>query len=85
MDTEVRPDASETAAASDLLRYDIHQNFLARLELAGVLKKTSRTLARWDALRIGPPAIRIGRSIYYKRSSVLEWIEANERKPRRRG
>ena len=85
MDTEVRRVASETVAASDLLRYDIHQNFLTRLELAAVLKKTDRTLTRWDALRIGPPAIRIGRSVYYKRSSVLEWIASNERKPRRRG
>ena len=55
MDTEVRRVASETVAASDLLRYDIHQNFLTKLELAGVLKKTGRTLGRWDALRIGPP------------------------------
>jgi hypothetical protein len=83
MNTEVQPESSETAAL-ELLRCDIRQNFLTKLELARILKRNPRTLDRWDVLRIGPPIIRIGRAVYYKRSSVLAWIEANESRPLRR-
>ena len=83
MNTEVQPDSSE-AAASELLRSDIRQNLLTKLELAQLLGRNIRTLDRWDVLRIGPPIIKIGRATYYKRSSVLAWIEANESRPLRR-
>ena len=59
--------------------------YLSRDELALQLDRTPRTLERWESLRIGPPITRIGKTPYYKKESVLAWLESRERKPTRRG
>jgi predicted DNA-binding transcriptional regulator AlpA len=68
---------------------------LSLLESAGLLEKneiakeltvSTRTLDRWHTQRIGPPRVQIGRKIFYRRSSLIEWLQAQEdsRKGRRR-
>lgn len=52
--------------------------FLTPDALARELGKSPRTLARWDVLRCGPPKIRVGRSVYYRRTSVRQWLESRE-------
>jgi predicted DNA-binding transcriptional regulator AlpA len=37
------------------------------------------TIRRWEALKIGPPRIKIGRMVRYRRSSLRDWLLANER------
>lgn len=52
--------------------------FMTTEELAAELKLNKRTLDRWDALGIGPPRTRVGRTVFYRRSSVQKWLSAQE-------
>jgi predicted DNA-binding transcriptional regulator AlpA len=47
---------------------------------------TPDTLSRWEARREGPPCMRIGRKVFYRRSSVEQWLLNREqsRAPRQR-
>jgi aromatic ring-cleaving dioxygenase len=56
------------------------EQFLSKAELAERLGgRSERTLANWRAKRIGPPFVRAGRTILYRRSSFEAWLIANER------
>ena len=60
-------------------------DFFTKDQLGKVLNKDPRTLDRWHAMRQGPPRIKLGRTILYRRSSVMAWLGAQEERPRRRG
>jgi len=52
-------------------------------EMRGV---SVRTIQRERALRVGPPFIRLGRSIYYRPAAIDEWLLAQEQvQPRAKG
>lgn len=59
--------------------------WISRTDLAQQLKVTESTLRRWEAERRGPPCVRAGRKIYYRRSAVLDWLEEQETLGLRRG
>lgn len=63
--------------------------WISRADLAQELEVTEGTLRRWTLERWGPPCIRAGRKIYYRRSAVAEWLEdqevADQRRARRGG
>jgi predicted DNA-binding transcriptional regulator AlpA len=59
--------------------------WISRADLAQQLGVSEDTLRRWDAARTGPPCIRAGRKIFYRRSAVLEWMEEREVAGHRRG
>ncbi len=40
--------------------------------------KCKRTLRRWRDLRQGPPHVRIGRKVYYRRGALQQWLLARE-------
>lgn len=48
--------------------------FLSCQEVARALNISTRTLHRWGRLRKGPPSIKIGRSVYFRRASVERWL-----------
>lgn len=52
------------------------------IQIAKGLGISKRTLDRFHAKRMGPPRIRIGKKILYRRSSVIAWLEAREEEPR---
>lgn len=52
--------------------------WISRADLAQELEVTEGTLRRWTLERWGPPCIRAGRKIYYRRSTVIEWLEDQE-------
>jgi hypothetical protein len=56
--------------------------FLTKEELAAELRRNPRTLDRWDVLGMGPPRTFVGRQILYRRSSLLKWLAAQERRSR---
>ena len=59
--------------------------WISRLDLALKLGLSVDTLRRWDAQRMGPPSVRAGRKVYYRRAAVEEWLEEQEQNaPRRR-
>jgi hypothetical protein len=53
-------------------------------ELAAEFKTSRRTLDRWDVHREGPPRVKVGKTILYRRAAVKHWLEARERQPRKR-
>ena len=63
--------------------------WISRLDLAQELGLSVETLRRWEAQRMGPPSIRAGRKVYYRRSTVEAWLEDQElnapRRPRAGG
>lgn len=55
----------------------------SRAELAEELGLAVDTLARWEAHRIGPPCIHVGRSVFYRRGAVQDrMLEQESRKMR---
>lgn len=67
-------DVQDTLPASLVL-----EGFLRREELAQQLGLSPRTIDRWEALRIGPPRVHIGRTILYSIQSVREWLLSREK------
>lgn len=54
---------------------------IRRRDVDDLIRKVSasrRTLHRWVRLRKGPPSIKIGRSVYYRRTSVDRWLRSLE-------
>ena len=69
------------SAASGLLG-----GWISRLDLALELGLTVDTLRRWEAQRFGPPCVRAGRKVYYRRDAVHDWLQLQEvPSPRRAG
>lgn len=54
------------------------EDWISRHELAINLGVSEDTLWRWDAKRSGPQSIKLGRKVYYRRSTVRHWLEARE-------
>lgn len=52
--------------------------WIGRNELADALGLTPDTLGRWEARRFGPPCVRAGRKVLYRRRAVQGWLAAQE-------
>ena len=60
--------------------------WISRVDLALELDLTVDTLRRWEAQRFGPPCVRAGRKVYYRRDAVHDWLQLQEVPvPRRAG
>ena len=60
------------------------QGWISRTALAQELGVCEETLRRWAEARRGPAFVKAGRKILYRRTAVLDWLEAQEvREPRR--
>ncbi len=58
--------------------------FLTKEQFAQELRRSTRTLDRWDSLRIGPPRTYVGKTPLYRVESVREWLENQEQRNRKR-
>ena len=63
---------TETAGAALL------SGWISRKDLADALCVTVDTLGRWEARRFGPPCVRAGRMVLYRRQVVRDWLGAQE-------
>ena len=52
--------------------------WITRKDLAEALSLTVDTLGRWEARRFGPPCVRAGRMVLYRRRAVQDWLAAQE-------
>jgi hypothetical protein len=50
-------------------------------ELAAELDMAVITLATWRMWQEGPPYIKVGRKVFYSRTTVKEWIASQVHKP----
>jgi hypothetical protein len=60
-------------------------DFLTQDEVAAELNVCKRTLDRWRRLDDGPPVTKLGRRILYRRTSVQNWLAAQEQNCGRSG
>jgi len=59
--------------------------WISRPDLALELDVSIDTLRRWEQQRFGPPCVRAGRKVWYRRVTVQNWLEEQELDaPRRR-
>jgi hypothetical protein len=72
-------DNGEGGDARDLL-----DDYIAEAELAAQLGIKPRTLQLWRLAGRGPAPTIIAKKILYRRSTVAQWLEDQERKPERR-
>ena len=54
-------------------------DWLSREELAEELGVAPSTLGRWATERRGPPLVKVGRRVFYRRSAVRKWLAERER------
>lgn len=57
---------------------DLLGDWISRHDLAISLGVSEDTLWRWDMRRTGPQSIKLGRKVYYRRSTVRSWLETKE-------
>lgn len=70
---------SETMArAPKSAPFNLLADWMTRDQLAEQLMLTPDTLSRWEARREGPPCMRVGRKVFYRRTSVEEWLLSRE-------
>lgn len=77
---------TETGTSPRPTKAGLLSGWISRLDLALELGVTVETLRRWELLRFGPPCVRAGRKIYYRRDAVQDWLMQQEAPaPRRAG
>jgi hypothetical protein len=59
----------------------ILDDYLSEAQLAKELNRNPATLVRWRKKQIGPPFTMLGKSVYYRKESVLEWLKKQEVSP----
>ncbi len=64
---------------TDVKQTRILDEYFDPAECAAELDVTALTLSRWRMQKKGPPVTYIGRSVFYKKSSVKAWLVAQER------
>lgn len=50
-------------------------------EAAAEIHHSPRTLIRWRNQGVGPPFVRLGRKVLYRRKALTLWVEARELQP----
>jgi DNA-binding transcriptional regulator YiaG len=77
-DTEPLSGASRTEAGEVEVA---GRRYVTDDRLAEILNVSRRTVARWNAARIGPPKISIGKTILYDVSKLPDWLASRESTP----
>jgi excisionase family DNA binding protein len=57
---------------------DANLDYMTPDETAAFLRISPRTLYRLYVHREGPPRIKYGRTVLYKRTSVVAWLDSRE-------
>jgi hypothetical protein len=57
----------------------IEENFCTEAQVAGELGLKISTMRNWAAKRLGPPRIRVGRKIFYRREALVAWMQSQEK------
>jgi hypothetical protein len=56
-------------------------DYFTEVELARELRKSTRTVKRWRALRSGPPWTQNGKEVLYRIESAREWLRSQQVQP----
>lgn len=66
------------AEAENASSPEVFSGWMSREELATELGVQPKTLAKWQNQRIGPPLVKIGRKVWYRKEAVQEWLRKQE-------
>lgn len=63
------------------------EDYMTREQIARELGMAPRSLTRWQSMPDGIPFIKVGGKVFFRKSSVLAWLEAREtrKNPTRKG
>jgi hypothetical protein len=61
------------------MQTNILKDYISQADLAAQLRKSVKTLVRWELDGRGPPVTRIGRDVLYSIPSFEKWLKAQER------
>lgn len=70
----------EQATGDDNVEGAVLSEWLTQGELAGELRISVDTLRRWTARRVGPPSMKLGMRVLYRREAVKDWLRAREKR-----
>jgi predicted DNA-binding transcriptional regulator AlpA len=62
----------------------VDDDLLTMIEVAAIIRAPVATLRYWRHLGTGPHSFRIGRTVRYWRSDVLQWLDSQSRRPQAR-
>ena len=54
------------------------EDYLLTREAAHLLRTPESTLRYWRYIRTGPPSIKIGRRVLYRREALIAWVQGRE-------
>jgi hypothetical protein len=69
----------ESEKVGPITQHLVTADLIPRAAMAQQLGVCPRTLRLWERVGRGPPAIRIGKRIYYRAESARTWLLAQER------
>lgn len=58
----------------------VTEDLIPEKQFAKEFGRTHRTIQRWRAERIGPPYIKVGNRVFYRREAIDEWLLSLEQK-----
>jgi predicted DNA-binding transcriptional regulator AlpA len=67
-----------TTGTTNMDTKQLSDHLMNAKQVAFLLEVSERTLCRWTRLRKGPPAVRIGRKVFYRSEAVHSWLIQNE-------
>jgi hypothetical protein len=67
----------ETTFMQAALSITDNDALLTEVQAADLLHLSVRTLQAWRSKHVGPPFVRAGRAIRYRRCGLLAWVNAN--------
>lgn len=70
MDRAATTKTGATAAVLD--------DYMTREQLAVEIGLQPKTLAKWANMRKGPPLVKVGRKVFYRKDAVQAWLKSNE-------
>jgi hypothetical protein len=77
-DTELAAGISSTTLADTGEVEIAGRRYVTDRRLANLLNVTTRTLARWNAARVGPAKISIGKTVLYDVAKLPDWLASRE-------
>ncbi len=61
--------------------HDPFEDLLTEDQYTSARRQSKRTTQRERAMRMGPPFIKIGNKIFYRKAAVRDWLLAHEQVP----
>jgi len=69
------------ATQTALPNIELTDQYLTEAEFARLTGMTIRTIRLWEQKREGPPRIKCGKLIRYRKSAVEQWLRSRESRP----